>query len=139
MKKGEKRPDLRKNQELAKQARKISKKLEKSGNPKFKVKPRPPKAERVRQAAEKRLAKAGIKADPATVKEAYERSASPAASSASHPDSVSGARDHAALAHQYAVDVVTGRIVACKYVRQACQRHLDDLEKSKLPDYPYEF
>ncbi len=31
-------------------------------------------------------------------------------------------------AERYARDVVAGRIVACKLVRQACQRHLDDLQ-----------
>lgn len=42
-------------------------------------------------------------------------------------------------AAKYARDVVSGRIVACKYVIQACQRHLDDLEKSKSKAYPYRF
>jgi phage terminase large subunit-like protein len=40
---------------------------------------------------------------------------------------------------QYALDVVEGRIVAGKHVRLACQRHLDDLEKSKLAPYVYWF
>ena len=39
-------------------------------------------------------------------------------------------RDYAAIATQYARDVVAGRIVACKWVRLACQRHLDDLQRS---------
>ncbi len=34
-------------------------------------------------------------------------------------------------AHKYAREIVSGRIDACKYVKQACQRHLDDLERSK--------
>ena len=34
-------------------------------------------------------------------------------------------------ANKYARDVVSGRITAGLYVRQACQRHLDDLEKAK--------
>lgn len=42
-------------------------------------------------------------------------------------------------ASKYARDIVSGRIDACKYVRQACQRHLDDLAKSKNKDYPYKF
>ncbi len=42
-------------------------------------------------------------------------------------------------AAKYARDVVSGRIVACKYVIQACQRHLDDIEKSKSKAYPYRF
>lgn len=40
---------------------------------------------------------------------------------------------------QYAVDVVEGRIVAGRYAILACQRHLDDLEKSKLSPYKYVF
>lgn len=48
-------------------------------------------------------------------------------------------KDFGAIATQYAHDVVAGKIVANKYHRLACQRHLDDLEKSKLSDYPYEF
>lgn len=40
---------------------------------------------------------------------------------------------------QYAVDVVEGRIVAGRYAILACKRHLDDLEKSKLAPYKYEF
>lgn len=40
---------------------------------------------------------------------------------------------------QYAVDVVTGKINAGEYVRLACQRHLDDLEKSKTAPYIYYF
>ncbi|MCY6957950.1 terminase large subunit [Clostridium brassicae] len=40
---------------------------------------------------------------------------------------------------KYAKDVVEGRVIAGKYVKLACQRHLDDLEKSKLAVYKYEF
>ncbi|MGG2466837.1 terminase large subunit [Paraclostridium bifermentans] len=40
---------------------------------------------------------------------------------------------------QYALDVVEGRIVAGRYAILACQRHLDDLEKSKLAPYKYVF
>lgn len=40
---------------------------------------------------------------------------------------------------QYAVDVVEGRIVSGRYAILACQRHLDDLEKSKLALYKYVF
>lgn len=43
------------------------------------------------------------------------------------------------VAHQYARDIVSGRIVACKFVIQACQRHLDGLAKAKSKDYPYVF
>lgn len=43
------------------------------------------------------------------------------------------------IAHGYARDVVEGRVSACLYVRQACQRHLDALEAQKRSDYPYRF
>ncbi|MEK4884884.1 terminase TerL endonuclease subunit [Bacillus sp. FSL W8-0223] len=40
----------------------------------------------------------------------------------------------------YAKKIVNGEIIAGKKVKQACQRHLDDLEKSKDdPNYPYYF
>ena len=39
---------------------------------------------------------------------------------------LSHGRDYAAIADQYARDVVAGREVACKWVRLACGRHLDD-------------
>jgi len=37
---------------------------------------------------------------------------------------------HVAAGYGYACDVVAGNIPACEYVRQACQRHLDDLKKA---------
>lgn len=40
---------------------------------------------------------------------------------------------------KYALDVIEEREVAGRYVRLACQRHLDDLEKSKLAPFKYEF
>ncbi|MGA5714420.1 terminase large subunit [Bacillus bombysepticus] len=40
---------------------------------------------------------------------------------------------------QYALDVLEGREIAGKYVKLACQRHLDDLEKSKLAPFVYYF
>lgn len=40
---------------------------------------------------------------------------------------------------KYALDVIEGREVAGRYVKLACQRHLDDLEKSKLAPFKYEF
>lgn len=43
------------------------------------------------------------------------------------------------LANQYARDVLNGKMVACKYIRLACQRHYDDLKKSLDKDYPYRF
>ncbi|MEG0133397.1 MAG: terminase TerL endonuclease subunit [Clostridium sp.] len=40
---------------------------------------------------------------------------------------------------QYAIDVLDGKEIAGEYVKLACKRHLDDLEKSKLAPYKYEF
>lgn len=40
---------------------------------------------------------------------------------------------------QYALDVVSGKITVGELARLACQRHLDDLEKSKLAPYVYRF
>ncbi|MGU3461207.1 terminase large subunit [Bacillus sp. D48C] len=40
---------------------------------------------------------------------------------------------------QYALDVLEGREIAGKYVKLACQRHLNDLEKSKLAPFVYYF
>lgn len=40
---------------------------------------------------------------------------------------------------QYAKDVVEGREIAGKRVRQACIRHLNDIERSKDEEYPYFF
>lgn len=48
-------------------------------------------------------------------------------------------KDFGAIATQYAQDVVDGKIIACKWHLLAAKRHLDDLEKSKKADYPYEF
>lgn len=41
------------------------------------------------------------------------------------------------IATQYAQDVVAGKIVACKWHRLACQRHLKDLERSRNGAMPY--
>jgi phage terminase large subunit-like protein len=38
-------------------------------------------------------------------------------------------KDYAAIATQYARDVVDGAIPACRWLRLACQRHLNDLER----------
>jgi phage terminase large subunit-like protein len=40
---------------------------------------------------------------------------------------------------QYARDVVEGRIVACRAVKQTCQRHLTDLTKQRTAAFPYYF
>ena len=40
-------------------------------------------------------------------------------------------RDYADIAAQYAADVLSGRQVACKWVKLACQRHQDDLAAAR--------
>lgn len=46
---------------------------------------------------------------------------------------------HINKANKYARDIVSGKIDSCLYVQQSCQRHLDDLVKSKKVNYPYRF
>lgn len=36
-----------------------------------------------------------------------------------------------AKAEKYARDVVAGKIIACKWIKLACQRHLDEKTKQK--------
>jgi phage terminase large subunit-like protein len=48
-------------------------------------------------------------------------------------------RDYGAIATQYARDVVAGRVRACKWVKFACKRHLDDLKNSRLRAFLYTF
>jgi len=48
-------------------------------------------------------------------------------------------RHFATVANRYARQVVAGKIVAGKWVRKACQRHLNDLAKSASPDWLYRF
>ncbi len=44
------------------------------------------------------------------------------------------------LAHQYALDVIAGKVPACKWAKAACQRQLDDLERAANdPSWPYAF
>ena len=43
-------------------------------------------------------------------------------------------------AKRYADQVLAGEIVACRWVKAACRRHLDDLERSETdPTWPYRF
>ena len=45
---------------------------------------------------------------------------------------------HSEQVDMYCQDVLNGEIPACEYVKAACRRHLDDLEKvDNDPDYPY--
>lgn len=48
-------------------------------------------------------------------------------------------RDYVAIATAYAEDVIAGRIPACVYVQQACQRQLSDLDRQGREDWPYTF
>jgi phage terminase large subunit-like protein len=42
-------------------------------------------------------------------------------------------------AEGYARQVIAGKIPTCKWIKLACQRHLDDLQRAKADDYPYKF
>jgi len=48
-------------------------------------------------------------------------------------------KSFAEIATQYAQDVVDGKIVACKWHKLACKRHIDDLAKAESGDWPYVF
>lgn len=48
-------------------------------------------------------------------------------------------KDYAAIATQYARDIVEARVPACKWVRLACQRHLRDLGRAAAGDFAYVF
>lgn len=47
--------------------------------------------------------------------------------------------DYPAVAEQYARDVVSGKIPAAKYIRLACQRHLDDLDWQGSDGFAFRF
>ncbi len=51
--------------------------------------------------------------------------------------SLTHARDYSGIAEKYARDVVKGRVVACKWVRLACKRHLDDLKAQSAKGCPF--
>lgn len=48
-------------------------------------------------------------------------------------------KDYVEIGLGYARAVVAGDIVACKWVRLACQRQLDDLAREPSEDWPWEF
>ena len=50
-------------------------------------------------------------------------------STAPAPRTLTHARDYAGIAETYAQDVISGRQVACKWVRLACRRHLQDRKR----------
>jgi phage terminase large subunit-like protein len=45
--------------------------------------------------------------------------------------------DYVERANEYARDVVAGLIPACRYVRQACERHIAGMERQHRAAYPY--
>lgn len=55
------------------------------------------------------------------------------------PRSGKPAYPHVAAAEKYARAVVSGKIVACHWVKRAAQRHLDDRAWEKDKGYPYRF
>ena len=48
-------------------------------------------------------------------------------------------RDYAAIARQYARDVVSGKQPACKSIRLQAQRFLDELKAQRRKDFPFKF
>jgi phage terminase large subunit-like protein len=48
-------------------------------------------------------------------------------------------RPHVAAALAYAEGVRSGKILACKWIKLACVRHLEDYKRSKRADYPFKF
>src|SRR5690606_18986033 len=42
-------------------------------------------------------------------------------------------------AERYARQVIDGKIPACRWIKLACQRHLDDKKASRAAKYPYKF
>jgi phage terminase large subunit-like protein len=53
--------------------------------------------------------------------------------------SSSSKKDYPAIALSYAEDILAGRIPACKEVKQACRRHLTDLERAESGKFEYIF
>jgi phage terminase large subunit-like protein len=47
--------------------------------------------------------------------------------------------NYAAIAEQYARDVVAGTIAACKWTVLACERQLHDLERRRRRRFPYRY
>lgn len=49
------------------------------------------------------------------------------------------AAPHVALSEGYVADVLSGDVLAGKWIRLACERHRRDLERVKSKDWPYKF
>lgn len=41
--------------------------------------------------------------------------------------------------NEYISDVLSGKIITCKYIKLACERHLKDLERQNTESFPYYF
>lgn len=48
-------------------------------------------------------------------------------------------RDYSVIAREYAESVLSGEMLACKYVKLACKRHLDDLKRQNQTKFPYRY
>lgn len=48
-------------------------------------------------------------------------------------------RDYVGMAADYQADVLAGRIVACRYVKEACERNRRDLDRQETDDFPFRF
>lgn len=48
-------------------------------------------------------------------------------------------KDYAAIATQYARDVVSGKQPACKWIRLQCERFLDELKQQRRKEFPFRF
>lgn len=97
------------------------------------TKKRTPKAaatKRAKPAPKKRAEKTRARRQP-TTKPPTRRNrqiAAAALHAATQPST--STRDYLAIAHQYATDVLSGQISACKWVRLAAKRHVHDIERS---------
>ena len=49
------------------------------------------------------------------------------------------AKNKISIPEQYIKDVLSGKILICKFARQAVERHVNDLKKSREKEFPYEF
>src|SRR6516164_11624074 len=49
------------------------------------------------------------------------------------------AASHVAAALEYCHGVIAGEILACRWTRRACERHLNDFERFQDKDAPYYF
>ena len=50
-----------------------------------------------------------------------------------------GELNHVIAAEKYADDVISGKILACKWVKLACERHRNDIASSITKSFPYRF